>query len=217
MVCTPDMTAFDMMYQPNPENPLNPMKSDFFKVLSGEHKSNIIILDEGNMLSYPCISFLQQIADGVKKNLTFMGQTFPINPEFKIIMTMNPDSDTDARTLLGDALLSRSYGIIYNLTLAEKAKRFGVPERFIELLSDLYAFARQADMVSVRALDARLIREFWNTSSLISSLEFHLTGQKKEDNELFWHSFMENDSVIEKIEEAQNLKGETAKTGGFSL
>ncbi len=219
VACSGEFQAFDLFWQPNPQDPLNPLPTEFSLCLQGKGKSDIIILDEVNMLTGSALGVIQQIGDGVKDTMQIIGgNTITVNPKLKVICTMNPDSDTDVRSALGDAVLSRSEGIVYNLTLKEKADRFGCPARFVDNLLELYNLAVEAGMVSVRKLDARLIRTYWNTEKLVDALEYYLTGQKAEDNEIFWNNYMADDTVLHLITEANELKPNTnAGNGGFNL
>lgn len=113
---------------------LAPVESVFLKALKN---GGIVFLDEMNELPHDTLMFIQGITDE-KKNVVVGGEKIDIHPEFKIIASLNPPSDTDERTPIGDALLGRAVGLVLELTDQIIISRLGCTQKFLNLVRRLH-------------------------------------------------------------------------------
>lgn len=130
---------------------LQPYETPFLKAVKEGGK---VFLDEMNELPHDTLMLIQGITDE-KKSMVIGNENVPIHADFKLIAAMNPPSETDERTPLGDALLSRAVGVVLELTDDLLIKRLGVKTEWLTTVRRLFNFVRQSGMVDVRDLSYR--------------------------------------------------------------
>ena len=130
---------------------LKPYETPFLKAVKEGGK---VFLDEMNELPHDTLMLIQGITDE-KKSMVIGNETVDIHPAFKLVAAMNPPSETDERTPLGDALLSRAVGLVIELTDEILVKRLGVKQKWLTEVRRLFNYVRQSGMVDVRPLSYR--------------------------------------------------------------
>lgn len=110
--------------------------------------------DEINNGNWEFLMMLQGITDD-KDHFVFEDEVIPIHPNWRAICTMNPNSDTDERQQLGDALLGRSIGVIMTLTDEILIERLGVDAEWLSLVRKLFIYVRSSGFIDVRDLNYR--------------------------------------------------------------
>lgn len=130
---------------------LTPHATPFLKALTEGGK---VFLDEMNDLPHETLMFIQGITDE-KKSVVIGDKLVQISPKFKILAAMNPPSETDERTPLGDALLSRSVGYVMELTDEIIIKRIGKSKAWLTAVRKLYNFVAQSGLIDMRELSFR--------------------------------------------------------------
>jgi hypothetical protein len=130
---------------------LAPQPTPFLEALIHGHK---VFLDEGNELPRDTLMFIQGFTDE-KKTMVMGSSVIRIHPKFKIIMALNPPSDTDERRPIGDALLSRSVGCVMPLTDDIIVKRLNTNQGFLYAIRSLYNHLRRSGLVDLRDLNYR--------------------------------------------------------------
>ena len=116
-------------------------------------------MDEGNELPQDTLMFIQGLTDE-KKNVVIGDETVEIAKGFKILMSLNPPSETDERMPLGDALLGRAVGIVLELTDEIICKRLNVTENWLYAVRTLYNHIRNSGMIDMRDLNFRDYQRF---------------------------------------------------------
>jgi len=135
---------------------LKPHPSQLNMAIREGHK---VLLDEINLLPYESLMFLQSITDE-KKSIVVGDEIVPIHPDFRILATMNPPSETDERRPLGDALLGRSVGFVIKLTDDIMAKRLSVSQKWISAVREIHMYVRKSGLTDVRDLNYRDFQKF---------------------------------------------------------
>lgn len=133
---------------------LKPHETPLLKALKkkdSKKDSSIVIMDEINELPSESLMMIRGITDE-KKSIVIGKEVVEIDPNFKLICTMNPPSETDERKSLGDALLRRAVGYIVELTDEVLCSRLGVDMSLINAIRRLYNFLRNSGMVDSRDL-----------------------------------------------------------------
>lgn len=147
---------------------LKPHPTPFLKAVKGELQDNRILLDEGNSLPHDTLMLIQGLTDE-KKAIVIGDELINISPKFRLMMTMNPPSETDERNPIGDALLGRAVGLILRLTDSVLIDRIGVNQEWLNVIRQLFSEIRAAKFVDIRPLDFRDYQKFieFNTESQI--------------------------------------------------
>jgi hypothetical protein len=147
---------------------LKPHPTPFLKAVKGELKDNRILFDEGNSLPHDTLMLVQGLTDE-KKSIVIGDELVHISPKFRIMMTMNPPSETDERNPIGDALLGRAVGLILRLTDQILIQRIGVNQEWLNAIRQMFSELRAAKFVDIRPLDFRDYQKFieFNTESQI--------------------------------------------------
>lgn len=117
-------------------------------------KGGLVMLDEINELPLDTLMFLQGITDE-KKSVVVGDKHINIHPNFKILGTLNPPSETDERKPLGDALLGRAVGYVMKLTDDLIAKRLDITKEFINSVRKLHSYIKYSGLEDVRELNYR--------------------------------------------------------------
>lgn len=130
---------------------LKPYETPFLKAVKEGGK---VFLDEMNELPHDTLMLIQGITDE-KKSMVIGNENVDIHTDFKLIAAMNPPSETDERTPLGDALLSRAVGVVIELTDSLLVKRLNVKSEWLSAVRRLFNHVRQSGMVDVRDLSYR--------------------------------------------------------------
>jgi hypothetical protein len=138
---------------------LKPHETPFLKAVKGELKDNRIILDEFNELPHDTLMFIQGITDE-KQSVVVGDKHIRISPQFKLLATMNPPSDTDERNSLGDALLGRSVGFILELEDDILISRLGITQSWLSEIRKLWTLIKANSFIDVRNLDYRDYQKF---------------------------------------------------------
>ena len=135
---------------------LKPYETPFLQAIrKGEH----VFLDEGNELPQDTLMFIQGLTDE-KRTVVIGDEIVEIGKGFKIIMSLNPPSETDERMPLGDALLGRAVGIVLELTDDIICKRLNVTEQWLYSVRTLYNHVRNSGMIDMRDLNFRDYQRF---------------------------------------------------------
>ncbi len=103
--------------------------------------------------------FIQGLTDE-KKRVVIGDELVKISNGFKIIMSLNPPSETDERMPLGDALLGRAVGFVLELTDQIIMKRLKVSEQWLYGVRNLYNHIRNSGMIDMRELSYRDYQRF---------------------------------------------------------
>ena len=83
-----------------------------------------IVLDEAALLSYPTLQGLQSLLDG-KKEFQYKGVIYPIGENFKVIMTLNLETN-DGLHPLPEALVDRAYNIEEVISTSELIAKYSL-------------------------------------------------------------------------------------------
>jgi hypothetical protein len=135
---------------------LKPYETPFLQAIrKGEH----VFLDEGNELPQDTLMFIQGLTDE-KRTVVIGDEVVEIAKGFKILMSLNPPSETDERMPLGDALLGRAVGIVLELTDEIICKRLNVTESWLYSVRTLYNHVRNSGMIDMRELNFRDYQRF---------------------------------------------------------
>ena len=135
---------------------LKPYETPFLQAIrKGEH----VFLDEGNELPQDTLMFIQGLTDE-KRTVVIGDELVEIGKGFKILMSLNPPSETDERMPLGDALLGRAVGIVLELTDDIICKRLNVTEEWLYSVRTLYNHVRNSGMIDMRDLNFRDYQRF---------------------------------------------------------
>lgn len=118
-----------------------------------------VFLDEMNELPHETLMFLQGITDE-KKSVVIGDEHIQIAPTFRILAALNPPSETDERTPLGDALLGRAVGHVLELTDQMICDRLGKPMKWLLAVRRLHNYVAQSGMIDVRPLSFRDYQRF---------------------------------------------------------
>ena len=153
--CNKGMDAFSFMYTLDLQTKQY-VPTEFHKAIIEGRK---VWLDEINELPNETLMLLQGITDE-KEKINWGTTNIDIHPDFRIIGTMNPPSETDERTPLGDALLGRAVGVVLELTDEIISERIGVSQRWINAVRRLYSYIQQSGMIDVRDLTFRDYQRF---------------------------------------------------------
>ncbi|MDA3931701.1 MAG: AAA family ATPase [Tenericutes bacterium] len=135
---------------------LQPYETPFLKAI---REGLSVFLDEANELPHDTLMFLQGITDE-KKAIVIGDEMVKIAKGFKIIMSLNPPSETDERMPLGDALLGRAVGYVMELTDEIICERLNVTENWLYSIRNLYNHIRNSGMIDMRNLDYRDYQKF---------------------------------------------------------
>lgn len=135
---------------------LTPHPTPFLNALINGEK---VFLDEMNELPHETLMFLQGITDE-KSSVVIGDKSVVISPKFKILAALNPPSETDERTPLGDALLSRSVGYVMELTDEMICKRVSKTKAWLNAVRRLYRKVADAGLIDVRELSFRDYQRF---------------------------------------------------------
>jgi len=135
---------------------LKPYETPFLKAIRQGTK---VFLDEGNELPQDTKMFLQGLTDE-KKSVVIGDEVVEIHDDFKIIMSLNPPSETDERMPMGDALLGRAVGIVLELTDDIICKRLNINESWLYSVRTIYNHIRASGMIDMRDLNFRDYQRF---------------------------------------------------------
>ena len=116
-------------------------------------------VDEGNEFPLDTRMFVQNLTDE-KKRIMVGSEMITIKKGFKIIMTLNPPSETDEREPLGDALLGRAVGLVMELTDELMIERLQVSMSWVNTVRKIYGHIRQSGMIDMRDLNFRDYQRF---------------------------------------------------------
>jgi hypothetical protein len=153
--CNKGLDSFTMLFTIDPTTKAF-IPTEFQKAMIEGRK---VWLDEINELPHDSLMLLQGITDE-KQKINLGTINIDIHPDFKIIGTMNPPSETDERTPLGDALLSRAVGLVMELTDDIIMERLKVSKGWLQSVRRLYSYIKQSGMVDVRELTYRDYQRF---------------------------------------------------------
>lgn len=131
-------------------------ETPFLKALKSGGK---IFLDEMNELPHETLMFLQGITDE-KKSVVIGDEQVKISDKFRILAALNPPSETDERTPLGDALLSRAVGQVLELTDDIICQRLNQTKQWLLSVRKLYNYVSQSGMIDIRPLSFRDYQRF---------------------------------------------------------
>lgn len=146
---------------------LRPYETPFLKAVKNGEK---VFLDEINDLPHDSLMLLQGLTDE-KKRIVIGDEIIDIHPDFRIIGTMNPPSETDERQPLGDALLGRAVGYVLRLTDETIINRLSVSQKWIDLVRELHGTMFDAGLIDLRKLDYRDFQKF-TRHDFMSQYEF---------------------------------------------
>jgi hypothetical protein len=118
-----------------------------------------VFLDEMNELPHETLMFIQGITDE-KKSVVIGDEHIHIAPTFRILAALNPPSETDERTPLGDALLGRAVGHVLELTDQMICDRIGKSMKWLLSVRKLHNYVGQSGMIDVRPLSFRDYQRF---------------------------------------------------------
>lgn len=156
--CNKGLDSYTICYHLDKEDgskDMSPLETPFLKAIKNGGK---VFLDEMNELPHDTLMLLQGLTD--EKKTTVIGdKVVEIHKDFKIIAAMNPPSQTDERTPLGDALLGRAVGLVVELTDEIIKKRLGCSQSFLDNIRELYSFM-SLSFNDVRELNYRDYQKF---------------------------------------------------------
>lgn len=135
---------------------LSNYETPFLKALK---RGGQVFLDEMNELPHETLMFIQGITDE-KKSVVIGDEVITISPTFRILAAMNPPSETDERTPLGDAILGRSVGHVLRLTDDIICERLGKSQKWLSAVRKFHNYVSQSGMIDVRPLDFRWLQKF---------------------------------------------------------
>ena len=133
---------------------LKPHETPFLKAVKGELQDNRVLLDEFNELPHDTLMLIQGLTDE-KKSIVIGDKNIRISPNFRILATMNPPSETDERNSLGDALLGRSVGYILELQDDVLVSRLGITQNWLKQVRELWSVLKANSFIDIRNLDYR--------------------------------------------------------------
>jgi hypothetical protein len=155
--CRKDLDSYSLCYYlaDNEGTGLKPYETPFLKALKNGGR---VIMDEFNELPHDSLMLIQGITDE-RQTIVIGNEIIKISPNFKIMATMNPNSESDARNSLGDALLGRAVGYILELTDEQIAERLNCSQKWLANIRKLHTFVRNSGMIDIRGLN---FRDFYN-------------------------------------------------------
>jgi hypothetical protein len=133
---------------------LKPHETPFLKAVKGELPDNRVILDEFNELPRDTLMLIQGLTDE-KSSIVIGDKQVKISPNFKLLATANPPSETDERNPLGDALLGRAIGFILELNDDILTSRLNISKVWLEKVRQLYSIIKANGFIDIRDLDYR--------------------------------------------------------------
>jgi len=154
--CRSDLDPYSLCYYlaDTDGSGLKPHETPFLKAIKGNLEDNRVVLDEFNELPHDTLMFIQGLTDE-KKSVVIGDKVIEISPNFKLLATMNPPSETDERNPLGDALLGRAVGFVLELTDQTIIDRLKVSKLWLNKVRELYSFIRASGLIDCRELDYR--------------------------------------------------------------
>ena len=200
--CNSSLDPYSLCYSlENINGVLTPRETPFLQMLKTGGK---VKLDEINLLPHDSLMFIQGITDE-KENVVVGSETIKISPEFKILATMNPPSETDTRASLGDALLGRAVGYTLELTDEIIMDRLGVTKRWLTLVRRLHTYLASSGMIDVRDLNYRSYQRFIKYG-LESQMKFMFTSTDVANIKIFntCAASLEYRTLIDDIEKEIN-------------
>ena len=156
--CRKDLDPYSLAYflADTDGTGLKPHETPFLKaVKNGGH----IFLDEMNELPQDTLMFLQGLTDE-KSRVVIGDEEITISKNFKILGSMNPPSETDERTPLGDALLGRAVGFVMELTDEILMDRLKVTKPWLNAVRRLFNHVKMSGMTDIRDLNYRDYQKF---------------------------------------------------------
>lgn len=167
--CTKGIDPFSLLFNiEEGREGLAPKKTPFnFAMQNGE----MVVMNEINELPHETLMFLQGITDE-SESVVIGSEYVKIGKGFKIVGTMNPPSETDERTPLGDALMKRAIGYVLRITDAVMCQRIGCPQEFLTKTRTLYNHISSNEyFVDMRRLTFRDFQSLWQVD-FESQLEY---------------------------------------------
>ena len=162
--CDGMLDPYRLMFElTNKGEGLEPVPTPFNIALQ---KGGLVMLDEINELPMDTLMFLQGLTDE-KKSVVVGERIVEIHPNFKILGTLNPPSETDERKPLGDALLGRAVGFVMKLTDELIAERLDISLDYIKSIRELHNYIRYSGLEDVRELNFRDFKKLKSMASII--------------------------------------------------
>ena len=123
--------------------------------------AEMVVFNEINELPHETLMFLQGITDETE-SVVVGSHYIKIRKGFKVVGTMNPPSETDERTPLGDALMKRAIGYVMRITDDITCQRIGCPKEFLHATRDFYQTISKNELfVDMRRLTFRDYQSLW--------------------------------------------------------
>jgi len=122
VACSSSMNFQDLMEDFKLEDGKGSLKPGAFIRAIDEDRP--VVLDEGALLSYPTLQGLQSLLDG-KKEFQYKGTVYPIGENFKVIITMNLETN-DGLHPLPEALVDRAYNIEEVISTSELIAKYSL-------------------------------------------------------------------------------------------
>lgn len=122
VACSSSMNFQDLMEDFKLEDGKGSLtKGAFLRALEEDRP---IVLDEAALLSYATLQGLQSLLDG-KKEFQYKGTIYPIGENFKVIMTLNLETN-DGLHPLPEALVDRAYNIEEVISTSELIAKYSL-------------------------------------------------------------------------------------------
>ena len=197
--CNSSLDPYSLCYSlENINGVLTPVETPFLRTVRDGGR---VKLDEINLLPNDSLMLVQGLTDE-KESIVVGSEVIKISPDFKILATMNPPSETDTRASLGDALLGRAVGYTLELTDDIIMDRLGVTKNWLTLVRRLHTYLAGAGMIDVRDLNYRSYQRFIKYG-LESQMKFLFTSTDVANIKVFntCAESYEYKDLIERIEQ----------------
>jgi hypothetical protein len=152
--CNRALDVFSLCYYTDDKERNGAMASYETPFLKALKSGGQVFLDEMNELPHETLMFIQGITDE-KKSVVIGDEVVHISPTFRILGALNPPSETDERTPLGDALLGRAVGHVLELTDDIISQRINKSKKWLSVVRRLHNYVAQSGMIDVRPLSFR--------------------------------------------------------------
>jgi hypothetical protein len=157
--CNRALDVFSLCYYTDDKERNGAMASYETPFLKAVKNGGQVFLDEMNELPHETLMFIQGITDE-KKSVVIGDELVVIAPTFRLLGALNPPSETDERTPLGDALLGRAVGHVLELTDDIICQRISKSKKWLSAVRKLHNYVSQSGMIDVRPLSFRDYQRF---------------------------------------------------------
>lgn len=148
----------------------------------------IVLLDEFNNSNSELKQFFQGLFDN-KEHIYLCGKVEKIHPDFKCILTMNPDSDVDIKEMIPEALIERIVFLEYSLDRNELAKRLGCSVEWLDETDKIVQQLKDAGCMEVTYLHMRKYRQLLMLGSPLIMIKGHISAGHISNAKIFDNLF----------------------------